>query len=548
MLPPFVPLRLHHGSREGKTVVEVCEDCLSLHLSAVTQTLSKSTNFFVKMRGNTDRNQRGVLFKDRHAASGLPLKCKVCSKHSRGVLTERTQGRLWRQYLKGGLLGLSILFLFTVMLRPDWLPLFSDSQTVQLIPPVVHHLTGSAPALSGSLSKPYSLDLKEEGAPLARPKGGLKDVLKDQNYNSTFGPDNPLGLSNNIKLFIYDLPSNFNKDWLKDDRCSSHLFAAEVAIHQRLLQSPVRTFEPLEADYFFMPVYVSCNFNTTTGFPSLGHARSLLGSAVKLVSRKMPYWNRSKGKDHIFVATHDYGPCFHTMEDLASAAGIPTFLRNSVILQTFGRTDKHACQAKNSITVPSFVQPSMMNPGWLPDLQHRDIWAFFRGKMEIHPKNVSGRIYSRGVRSTIWQKFRRDRRFFIKRTRSPDYQSEIRRSVFCLCPLGWAPWSPRIVESVILGCVPVIIADKIALPYSHIINWAKISISVPEKDVKNLGKILDKVSRTNLSTIQENLWSKKYRQAMLYTDPLVSGDATWQILELLSRKVTSRSRKSVQLM
>lgn len=102
------------------------------------------------------------------------------------------------------------------------------------------------------------------------------------------------------------------------------------------------------------------------------------------------------------------------------------------------------------------------------------------------------------------------------------------------------------MESVIFGCVPVIIADKIALPYSHIIDWAQISLTVPEKDVSRLGKILGKVSHTNLSTIQDNLWNKEYRQALLYMDPLTSGDATWQVLELLSRKISRRSNKSLQ--
>jgi hypothetical protein len=30
-----------------------------------------------------------------------------------------------------------------------------------------------------------------------------------------------------------------------------------------------------------------------------------------------------------------------------------------------------------------------------PEEQKRNIFAFFRGKMEIHPKNYSGRMYSR---------------------------------------------------------------------------------------------------------------------------------------------------------
>ena len=84
-------------------------------------------------------------------------------------------------------------------------------------------------------------------------------------------------------------------------------------------------------------------------------------------------------------------------EDFAVAAGIPSFLRSSVILQTFGRTDGHVCQANNHIHIPPFVQPPNISnySSWRSDLQRRDIWAYFRGKMEINPKNVSGRIYSR---------------------------------------------------------------------------------------------------------------------------------------------------------
>ena len=93
------------------------------------------------------------------------------------------------------------------------------------------------------------------------------------------------------------------------------------------------------------------------------------------------------------------------------------------------------------------------------------------------------------------------------------------------------------MESVISGCVPVIIADKIALPFAHAIEWSQISVTVAERDVDKIGKILEKVAHTNLTTIQHNLWNEAYRRALLYTNPLVRGDATWQILELLSRKL-----------
>lgn len=132
----------------------------------------------------------------------------------------------------------------------------------------------------------------------------------------------------------------------------------------------------------------------------------------------------------------------------------------------------------------------------------------------------------------------------MKRHRFAGYQSEIVRSVFCLCPLGWAPWSPRLVESVALGCVPVIIADGIRLPFESAVNWPEISLTVREKDVGKLGDILEHVTKTNLTIIQRNLWDPEPRRALLYSDPMEDGDATWQVLNDLSSRL-SRSHKSV---
>lgn len=121
------------------------------------------------------------------------------------------------------------------------------------------------------------------------------------------------GLFSGLKIYIYDLPSKYNTDWLENPRCSNHLFASEVALHKALQSSEVRTLDPWEADFFFVPVYVSCNFSTVNGFPAIGHARGLISSAIELISSELPFWNRSLGSDHVFVASHDYGACFHAM-------------------------------------------------------------------------------------------------------------------------------------------------------------------------------------------------------------------------------------------
>jgi hypothetical protein len=67
------------------------------------------------------------------------------------------------------------------------------------------------------------------------------------------------------------------------------------------------------------------------------------------------------------------------------------------------------------------------------------------------------------------------------------------KATFCLCPLGWAPWSPRIFESVQIGCIPVIIADDIILPFEKYFNWERIAVRVKEADVPRLEEILKEI-------------------------------------------------------
>ncbi|KAG6519507.1 probable glucuronosyltransferase Os03g0107900 [Zingiber officinale] len=346
-------------------------------------------------------------------------------------------------------------------------------------------------------------------------------------------PKNPSSHSSLPKVYVYELPSRFNTDWLANERCGTHLFAAEVAIHEALLQYAGRSLDPEEADFFFLPVYVSCNFSTVNGFPDLHHARPLLAAAIELVAGEFPFWNRSRGRDHVLVASHDYGACFHAMEDVAIADGIPEFMKNSIILQTFGLRRPHTCQEAEHVLIPPYVPPSIEDEWPLPEMSTRDNFVFFRGKMEVHPKNVSGRFYSKRVRTEILRKYGGNPRFRLERKRSGDYRREMARSVFCLCPLGWAPWSPRLVEAVALGCVPVIVADDIRLPFTETVGWPEISLTVAEAEVNRLEEILDRVAATNLSTIQRNLWEPARRRALLFRRPMAEGDATWHVLRAL---------------
>lgn len=86
-----------------------------------------------------------------------------------------------------------------------------------------------------------------------------------------------------------------------------------------------------------------------------------------------------------------------SQEDMAMADSVPEFLRNSIILQTFGVNYKHPCQEVENVVIPPYVSPENVRSTLekSPLTGRRKIFAFFRGKIEVHPKNISGRFYSK---------------------------------------------------------------------------------------------------------------------------------------------------------
>ena len=122
-----------------------------------------------------------------------------------------------------------------------------------------------------------------------------------------------------LKVYVYELPSKYNKKLLqKDPRCLTHMFAAEIFMHRFLLSSPVRTLNPDEADWFYSPIYPTCDL-TPTGLPLPFKSPRMMRSAIQLISSNWPYWNKTEGADHFFVVPHDFGACFHYQVDLHSS-------------------------------------------------------------------------------------------------------------------------------------------------------------------------------------------------------------------------------------
>mmetsp|Transcript_28884 Transcript_28884/g.77805 ORF Transcript_28884/g.77805 Transcript_28884/m.77805 type:complete len:776 (-) Transcript_28884:785-3112(-) len=354
-------------------------------------------------------------------------------------------------------------------------------------------------------------------------------------------------------IYVYDLPPEFNAHMMQyrvdKHLCTSRVFEAsnvsrfvnyayslETHFHELMLTSEHRTLDPNEADYFYVPVHVSCLADVIgkadkpifpDDVPGVGmwhfrvyHMSMMMREAWKWISTNLPYWDRKKGTDHIWLMTHDEGACYAPVE-----------IWNSVLITHWGRLDMphgsnssypaddysrerqhpslphgwladssqaHPCHDPNRhLVVPVFKPPEHYRQSIYlggPQLP-RDIFLFFRGDIGL---NRPGCKYSRCTRQKLWDVLYKKKDMWLREKHvnivfgggqeAPgDYSNLLSRSKFCLVLTGDG-WSARYEDSTSHGCIPVIIMDNTLGPFESQIDYSKFAIRIGEH---HLGSIVD---------------------------------------------------------
>ena len=91
------------------------------------------------------------------------------------------------------------------------------------------------------------------------------------------------------------------------------------------------------------------------------------------------------------------------------------------------------------------------------------------------------------------------------------YWRALRESVFCLCPAGHKVQSPRLIEAILAGCIPVVLADRYVLPLGCFADWSTFAVLVPEAEATSVPQRLAAFSSVAINA-----------SAALHKDPPVS--------------------------
>ncbi|XP_021289901.1 probable glycosyltransferase At5g03795 [Herrania umbratica] len=343
------------------------------------------------------------------------------------------------------------------------------------------------------------LDKLEAG--LQRARAAIKEakngsLLQDRDY-VPIGPmywdakafhRSYLEMEKQFKIFVYKEgePPVFH-----DGPCKSIYSMEGNFIHKMDVDSNFQTGDPEKAHVFYLPFSVAkmVRFVYLRDSRDFSPIRRTVVDYVNLIARKYPYWNRSLGADHFMLACHDWGP--------EASFSLPYLQKNSIRALCNANTSEKFNPVKD-VSIPEINLQTGKLTGLIggPSASRRPILAFFAG-------GVHGPI--RPVLLEHWEDKDEDIRVHKYLPKGVNYHEMMRNSKYCICPSGYEVASPRIVEALYNGCVPVLISKSYVPPFSDVLRWKSFSVVVSVDDIPKLKEILTKISSRQYIRMQRRV-------------------------------------------
>ncbi|KAL0410237.1 UNVERIFIED_CONTAM: putative glycosyltransferase [Sesamum latifolium] len=292
-------------------------------------------------------------------------------------------------------------------------------------------------------------------------------------------------------------------------------YASESYFKKNLVNSHFITKDPSTADLFFLPFSIArLRHDPRVGINGI---QDFIRDYIFNISHEYPYWNRSGGADHFYVACHSIGRSAMDKVVEVKLNAIQIVCSSSYYLSSY--------VAHKDASLPQ-IWPRQGDP---PNLaQERSKLAFFAGTINSP------------VREKLLQVWKNDSEISVHFGHlTTSYSKELLGSKFCLHVKGFEVNTARIGDALYYGCVPVIIANHYDLPFQDILNWNSFSIVVATLDIPLLKRILQGISVAEYLILQNNVF--KVRKHFQWHLSPVDYDAFYLVMyELWLRRSSSR--------
>ncbi|KAG9135690.1 hypothetical protein Leryth_002412 [Lithospermum erythrorhizon] len=291
-------------------------------------------------------------------------------------------------------------------------------------------------------------------------------------------------MNRSLKIYVYPHKKRdpFANVFLPMDDDPSGNYASESYFKKALFESQFITNDPSEADLFYLPFSIASMRNDRR--VGVGGIPKFIKNYIHNISHNFPYWNRTNGADHFYVACHSIGRTAMEQAIHVRFNAIQIVCSSSYFLQGY--------VAHKDASIPQ-IWPRKGDRPLRPPSQ-REKLAFYAGAMNSRVREQLVQVWKNDTNISVHQ----------KRLKTP-YSEALLSSKYCIHAKGFEVNTARIGDAIYYGCVPVVLADHYDLPYSDILNWKSFSVVVSTLDIPMLKKILQDISYEEYLRLQENV-------------------------------------------